>query len=133
MDENIFFESFCLWYHSSQQWINLWSNLITRLRCESCSVLRTSMLTILYINDVNGAALVSFFNFWLWIGKSLLSSYWKSKQFKKKRLGISCVMYCFKCEENLSTNSIWTYTITTLWLNQRELFAKEFTLAVDSG
>ena len=35
------------------------SNLSTRIRCESCSTLRMSMLTIFNINDVNGVALVS--------------------------------------------------------------------------
>ena len=31
------------------------------------------------------------------------------------------------------TNSIWTYTITTLWVNQAEIFAKEFTSERDFG
>ena len=35
------------------------SNLSTRIRCESCSVLRMSMLTIFNINDVNGVVVVS--------------------------------------------------------------------------
>ena len=35
------------------------SNLSTRIRCESCSILRMSMLTIFNINDVNGVVLVS--------------------------------------------------------------------------
>ena len=30
------------------------NNLSTRIRCESCSILRKSMLTIFNINDVNG-------------------------------------------------------------------------------
>ena len=37
------------------------SNLNTRIRCESCSILRMLMLTILNINDVNDAVLVSLF------------------------------------------------------------------------
>ena len=37
----------------------------------------------------------------------------------------------FKREQNLLTNSIWTYTITTLQVNQWEIFAKEFTLDAD--
>ena len=36
------------------------SKLSTRIRCESCLVLRMSMLTIFNINNVNGVALVSF-------------------------------------------------------------------------
>ena len=38
-----------------------------------------------------------------------------------------------KIEQNLLKNSIWTYNITTLRVNQREVFAKEFTSDVDSG
>ena len=36
-----------------------------------------------------------------------------------------------KCEQNLLTNSIWTNAITTLRVNQWEIFAKEFTSDVD--
>ena len=35
------------------------SNLTTRIRCESCSILRMSMLTLFNINDVNGVVLMS--------------------------------------------------------------------------
>ena len=42
-------------------------------------------------------------------------------------------MYYFKCEQNLWTNSIWTYIITTLWMNQWGIFAKEFTSKVHSS
>ena len=35
------------------------SNFSTRIRCESCSILRMSMLTMFNINDVNGVVLVS--------------------------------------------------------------------------
>ena len=35
------------------------SNLNTRIRCESSSILRTPMLTIFNINDVNSVVLVS--------------------------------------------------------------------------
>ena len=34
------------------------SNLSTRISCESCSVLRTSVLTIFNINNVNGVVLM---------------------------------------------------------------------------
>ena len=39
----------------------------------------------------------------------------------------------FKYEQNLLTISLWTYTITSLRVNQWEIFAKEFTSDVDSG
>ena len=35
------------------------SNLSTRIRYKSCSILRMSMLTLFNINDVNGVVLVS--------------------------------------------------------------------------
>ena len=37
------------------------SNLSTRRRCETCSILRMSVLKIFNINDVNGVVLVSLF------------------------------------------------------------------------
>ena len=39
----------------------------------------------------------------------------------------------FKCEQNLLTNSIWAYAITTLRVNQLEIFEKDFTSDIDSG
>ena len=39
----------------------------------------------------------------------------------------------FLCEQNWLTNSIWTYTFTTLLVNQWEFLAKEFTSDVESG
>ena len=39
----------------------------------------------------------------------------------------------FQCEQNLLTNSILTYTFTTLLVNQWELLTKKFTSDVDSG
>ena len=35
-------------------------SISTRIMCESCSMLRMSMLTIFNINDVSGVVLVSF-------------------------------------------------------------------------
>ena len=35
----------------------------------------------------------------------------------------------FQCEQNLLTNSMWTYTITNLRVNQWEILVKEFTSA----
>ena len=47
---------------------------------------------------------------------------------------MSCVLlYYVKCEQNLLTNSIRTYTITTLRVNQWEIFVKEFTSDINSG
>ena len=39
----------------------------------------------------------------------------------------------FKCKQNLLRSSIWIYTITTLWVNQLEILAKELDLDVDYG
>ena len=38
----------------------------------------------------------------------------------------------FQCEQNVVTNSIWVYTITTLRVNQWKIF-EEFTSNDDSG
>ena len=47
---------------------------------------------------------------------------------------ILCLYYAyFKREQNLETNSIWTFTIKTLLVNQWEIFAKEFVSDADSG
>ena len=36
------------------------------------------------------------------------------------------IMCYFKCEQNLLRNSLWSHMSTTLWVNQWEIFAKEF-------
>ena len=46
----------------------------------------------------------------------------ETQTYLKTRLGISCVMYYFKCEQNLLKNSIWTYTTTTLWAESMRNF-----------
>ena len=56
-------------------------------------------------------------------------------QIREQRLGISCItLQYFKREQNLLTNSIWTYTNTTLRVNHFwGIFAEEFTSDADSG
>ena len=50
------------------------------------------------------------------------------------KIGYSiCLLQYFKYKQNLLPNSIWTYTMITLWVNQWEVFAKEFTSHVDSS
>ena len=119
------------------------SNLSIRITYESSSILRMSILTIFNINDVSGVVLVSllltvniFQTFFLLLTLNWQTFDWfisKRQTYLKTRSGISFVMYYFKCERNLLTNSIWTYTITTLWVNQGEIFAKEFTSERDFG
>ena len=102
--------------------------------------LRMSILKILNINDVNGVGLVSllltvniFQTFFLLLTLNKQTFAWLiliRQIFLKTRSGISYVMYYFKCEKNLLTISIWTYTITTIWVYQWEIFAKEFTLTL---
>ena len=109
------------------------SNLSTRIRCESCSTLGMSMLTIFKINDVISAVVVSllltvdiFQTLFLLLTLKRQTFAWfilKRQTLLKTRPGI-CVMYYFRCEQNLLTNSIWTYTMTTLWVNQWDIFAK---------
>ena len=57
----------------------------------------------------------------------------KGETFLKTISRISCVMYYFKCKQNLWTSNIWNYTITTLWVNQWQIFAKEFASDVHSS
>ena len=52
----------------------------------------------------------------------------------KVRSSISWVMLqYFQCEQNLWTDSMWTYIITTLWVGQSEILAKDYTSEIDSG
>ena len=47
---------------------------------------------------------------------------------------ILCLYYAyFKREQSLETNSIWTFTIKNLLVNQWGIFAKEFVSDADSG
>ena len=111
---------FVISFVPARNYLSKVSNLSTRIMCESCSILRMSMLTIFNITDVNDVVLVS-----LLLTVNILD--WlitKRQTYLKTRSSISCVMYYFKCEQNLLTNSIWTYTITTLWVNQWEIFAR---------
>ena len=39
----------------------------------------------------------------------------------------------FQCEQNLLTNSIWIYIVTTLQVNQSEILAKEVILDIHSS
>ena len=118
-------------------------NLSIRTRCESCSILIMSVLTIFNIDDVNGVVVVSLLLtvkifqtlfYLLTLNRQTFAWFILKRQISlKTRSGISCVMCYFKCEQSLLANSIWTYTITTLWLNQWEIFAKEFISDVGSG
>ena len=74
------------------------------------------MLMIFYINDVNSVILVSLLltiNIFQTLVKLLIVKrqtftrfILKRQIFLKTRSGISSVMYYFKCEQNLLTNSI---------------------------
>ena len=95
------------------------------------------------INDVNGVFLVSLLltvNIFqtlfqlLTVNRQTLAWFISNRQTHlKTKSGISCLTYYLKCEQIFLTNSIWTYTITTLWVNQWEIIAKEFTSEHDSG
>ena len=149
MEEMVLFQEFLFvttLFVLARNYLFKFSNSRTKLRCESCLILIMSMLMIFNVNDVNGVVLVSllltvntFQNFALIVELTLnrqMFSWFilKRQTFLKARSGMSCVMYYFKCEKNLFTDSIWTsYIITTLWMNQWEIFAREFTSDVDSG
>ena len=61
MEEEILFSEFLfvISFVTTRNYLFKVSNLSTRIRYESCSILRMSMLTIFNINDVNGVVLVS--------------------------------------------------------------------------
>ena len=119
------------------------SNLRTRVMCESCLILRMLILTIFNIKDVSGVFLVSLLltvNIFqtlfqlLTVNRQTFAWFISNRQTHlKTKSDISCLTYYLKCEQIFLTNSIWTYTITTLWVNQWEIIAKEFTSEHDSG
>ena len=122
MEEKILFREFLfvISFVPVRNYLFKVSNLSTTIiKCESCSVLRMWMLIIFSINDVNGVVLVSLL-LTVNIFQTLLQLLtfnrqafaWfilKRQTFLKTRSGITCVMYYSECEQNLLTNSIWTY------------------------
>ena len=144
MEENILFWEFLFVtsFVPGRNYLFKVSNLSIRISCESYSILRMSMLTIFNINDVSGVALLSLFLtvtisqtlfYLLTLNRQTFALFILKRSTFLTRSGISCVMYYFKCEQTVLTNSIWTYIITTLWMNQWDIFAKDFTSNVDSG
>ena len=135
MEENILFWEFLfvISFIPARNYLFKVSNLSTRIRCESCSILRMSMLMIFNINNVNGIVLVSLlltvnifqilFSLLTLKRQTFAWFIMKRETFLMTRSDISCVTYYFKCEQNLLTNIIWTYTITTLWVNQWKISA----------
>ena len=99
------------------------TNWSTKIRCENCSRLRMktlercqwrrSSVSIVNCEHISKFALIVYFEqanvSWVHIEK-------------------------IKCEQNFLTNNSWAYTITTQisWMNQWEIFAKEFTSDIDS-
>ena len=83
---------------------------------------------IFNINDVNGVVLIVDFeqaNIWF--------VHIEKVNIFEDKIGHIMRYVSFKCEQNLVTSSIWTYTIKTLRVNQWEIFAKKFISDVDSG
>ena len=144
MEENILFWEFLFVtsFVPARNYLFKVSNLSIKRSCESCSILRMSILTIFNINDVSCVALLSLFLtvtisqtlfYLLTLTRQTFALFILKRSTFLTRSGISCVMYYFKCEQNLLTYSIWTYTITTLWVNQWDIFPEDFTSDVDSG
>ena len=131
MEEKILFWEFLfvISFVPARNYLFKVSNLSTRIRCESCLILRMSILMINNINNVSGVILVSLlltvniFQTLLWLlnlNKPMFAGFILKRQtLLKTRSGISCVMLqYFQCEQNLLTNGIWTYIITILLGNQ---------------
>ena len=120
-EKSLFWEFlFVISFVSARNYLFKVNKLSARIRCESSSILRTSMSTIFNINDVNGVVLVSLLlilNIFQTIFQLLTLNrltfacfILKRQTLLKTRSGVSWVMYYFKCEQILLTNSIWTYT-----------------------
>ena len=114
------------------------SNWNTRIRCEKCSRLRMKTLercqwrrSSVYIINCEHIS-----NFLIIIGFEQVKICWgnieKINTFEDKIRYIMRYVAVILCDQNLLTNSIWSYTITTLWVNRWEIFAKEFTAGFDS-
>ena len=76
-------------------------SLSTRIRCESCSILRMSVLMIFNINDVNGVVLIVDFeqaNIWF--------VHIEKVNIFEDKIGHIMRYVSFKCEQNLVTSSI---------------------------
>ena len=93
-----------------------------------------SMATFQYLNCKLWTYLKLCSNCWLWPNKRLLSSYWKVKHFWRQDL-VYHELCCriLNVNKHLLKNNIWTYTIPTLWVNEWEVLAAEFTSDIDSG
>ena len=77
------------------------ASLSTRIRCESCSILRMSVLMIFNINDVNGVILIVDFeqaNIWF--------VHIEKVNIFEDKIGHIMRHVSFKCEQNLVTSSI---------------------------
>ena len=121
-----------MWYHPFQEWTNC-----SKLAIEAQV---WKLLNIKY-KDTSTMSMASFYcfhcklwtyfklcpNHWLWTGKRLQGSYGKDKPFFKTRSGISCVLlYYFKCEQNLLTNSIWIYIPSQAYYESVRNFCEVF-------
>ena len=92
------------------------SNLSARIRCESCSILRMPMPRIFNIDDVSGVGSSVFVfnckhssNFVLIVNSEQVSVclvHIEKTNIFETGSSISCIMYYFKREQNLLTNSI---------------------------
>ena len=121
-----YFERLSLRYQASQQVLQeCWGlRMKTLERCQS----RHSSVFIVNREHISRLVLMLNLNRKTFAGLIL-----KWQIILKTRLGILRVMLqYFKCEQNLATNDIWIYTITTLRVNQWEIF-EEFTSNDDSS
>ena len=101
------------------------SNWRTRIRCDNCSRLRMKILercrwrrSSVFIVKCEHIS-----NFVLTVDFEQANVFWVH----------ICYVVVFHVWTKFINNCIWTFTITTLRVNQWEIFAKEFTSDVDSG
>ena len=141
MEENIsFWEAlFVILFVPTRNYLFKVSNWSTMIGCENCSKLRMktiercqwrrSSFYIVNCKHISNILLIIHFE----QAKVCWVRTEKINTFQDKIRYIMRYVVVVKCDQNLLTKSIWSYTTTTLWMNQWDIFAKEFTSDVDSG
>ena len=111
MEENILFWEALLVisFVPARNYLSKVSNLSIRITCESCLILRISMLTIFNIKDVSAVALVS-----LLLTVNIIQTLFCLLTLNRQKFAL----FKLKSQTLLLTNCVWTYIIITLQVNE---------------
>ena len=132
MEEKVSFWEvvFTIWSFPGNNYLIKVSNWSLRIKRENCSSENSrarSMVSFWYFYCLMWPCFTRCSNYLLWTGKLLLGSY------KHYWTWDHIYHVVFQCEQNLLTNSMWTYTIATLRVDQWKILAKDFTSDINSG